>query len=56
MAETLNAGEICNRIVVVTERDTRLFTAAERMREQHVGSLVVVDETDAGRLVVGMPT
>lgn len=56
MAETLNAGEICNRIVVVAERETGLFAAAERMREQHVGSLVVVDKTGAGRLVVGMLT
>jgi CBS domain-containing protein len=56
MAETLNAGEICNRIVVVAERDTRLAAAAERMREQHVGCLVVVDEVGADRLVVGMLT
>jgi CBS domain-containing protein len=56
MSETLNAGEICNRIVVVAERDTPLLAAAQRMREQHVGCLVVVDETGSGRLVVGMLT
>jgi CBS domain-containing protein len=56
MPEILNAGEICNRIVVVAERDTPLLEAAKRMREQHVGCLVVVDETGAGRLVVGMLT
>lgn len=56
MAESLNAGEICSRIVVVAERDTPLFEAAQRMREQHVGCLVVVDETSSGRRVVGILT
>lgn len=56
MADTFAAGEICSRIVVVAERDTPLFDAARRMREQHVGCLVVVDESSAGRIVVGMLT
>ena len=56
MAESLNAGEICSRIVVVAERDTLLADAAQRMREQHVGCLVVVDETGSGRRVVGILT
>lgn len=56
MAETLNAGEICNRIVVVAERETTVPEAAQRMREQHVGCLVVVEETASGRRVIGMLT
>ena len=56
MAETLNAGEICNRIVVVAERAMTVVAAAQRMREQHVGCLVVVDETASGRVVIGMLT
>jgi CBS domain-containing protein len=56
VTESMNAGEICNRIVVVASRDTPLGDAARRMREQHVGCLVVVDDTGAGRLVVGMLT
>jgi len=56
MNEPLNAGEICNRIVVVAERDTPVLAAARRMREQHVGCLVVVDEAGFGRAVVGMLT
>ena len=52
----LNAGEICNRIVTVAERDMTLVQAAQLMRDHHVGCLVVVDETGAGRLVVGMLT
>lgn len=56
MNETLSAGEICNRIVVVAERSTPLPAAAQRMREQHVGCLVVVEEAALGRRVVGMLT
>jgi CBS domain-containing protein len=56
MAETLNAGEVCNRIVVVAERETTVPAAAPRMREQHVGWLVVVEETGSGRRVIGMLT
>lgn len=56
MNEPLNAGEICNRIVVVAERDTPVLAAARRMREQHVGCLVVVDEAGFGRAVAGMLT
>lgn len=53
---THNAGEICNRIVVVAERRTPLVDAARRMREEHVGCLVVVDATTAGRKVAGVLT
>lgn len=52
----MSAGEICNRSVVVTYRSVALSEAAREMREHHVGSLVVVEETDAGRLPVGMLT
>ena len=56
MSEKLNAGDICNRIVTVAERDMSLVQAAQLMRDHHVGCLVVVDETGADRLVVGMLT
>lgn len=49
-------GEICNRTVVVATRGTRLDEAARLMREHHVGSLVVVDETALGRKPVGIIT
>ena len=38
----MNAGELCNREVVVAYRNTPLVEAARLMREHHVGSLVVV--------------
>jgi CBS domain-containing protein len=56
MREPMNAGDICNRIVVVAGRKMPLREAARLMRDQHVGSLVVVDETAVGRVVVGMLT
>ena len=56
MREKMLAGDVCNRIVVFAERDMSLVQAAQLMRRRHVGCLVVVDETGAGRLVVGMLT
>lgn len=56
MSEKLNASDICNRIVTIADRGMRVVQAAQLMRDHHVGCLVVVDETGAGRLVVGMLT
>lgn len=56
MRETMNAADICNRIVTITERGMSITEAAQLMRERHVGCLVVVDESGAGRIVVGMLT
>ena len=52
----MNAGEICNREVVIAARDTGLIEAARLMREHHVGSLVVVIERDGKRVPVGILT
>jgi CBS-domain-containing membrane protein len=52
----MNAGEICNREVVVTYRDMGLVEAAGLMRENHVGSLVVVVDRLSERVPVGMLT
>lgn len=56
MQETMNAADICNRIVVIVERGMAITEAAQLMRDRHVGCLVVVDETGAGRIVVGILT
>lgn len=56
MREQLNMGEICSRTVVFIYKNVSISEAARIMREQHVGSLVVVEETDKGRAVVGMLT
>jgi CBS domain-containing protein len=52
----MNAGELCSRIVVFAERDMDLVEAARLMRDHHVGSLVVVDDTGAGRVPAGILT
>ena len=52
----MNAGEICNREVVVAYRGTNLFDAAKLMREHHVGSLVVVADRLPDRVPVGIVT
>ena len=52
----MTVGEICNRDVVVVRRDDPVTEAARRMREHHVGDLVVVDEKPGGRVPVGILT
>jgi predicted transcriptional regulator len=49
-------GEICNREVVYVNRDVTVHAACKLMRHYHVGSLVVVDETDGKRVPVGILT
>lgn len=56
MTERLTVGEACTRSVTIAFRATPLNGAARLMRENHVGSLVVVDETGGQRIVVGMLT
>ena len=56
MGEKMNAGEICNRVVVFATEEMSLKEAAALMRNEHVGSLVVVREADIGRIVIGMLT
>lgn len=42
----MKTGQICNRDVVTARLSTPLTEAAARMREHHVGSLVVIDPKD----------
>ncbi len=50
------AGEFCNRRVVIAHRGEPVLDAARRMRDEHVGCVVVVDESDGRRVPVGMLT
>ena len=52
----MNAGEICNREVVVAYRQMSLTQAAKLMRDHQVGSLVVVVDRLSERVPVGMLT
>lgn len=56
MSKRVNAGDVCIRDVDHAFRSLSVSEAARLMRERHVGCLVVVDETDKGRVVVGMLT
>jgi len=56
MGERLTTGEICTRNVTIAYRRTPVSGAARLMRENHVGCLVVVEDTDGMRVVVGMLT
>jgi CBS domain-containing protein len=52
----MNAGEICNREVVIAYREMGLTEAAKLMRKHHVGSLVVVVDRAKERVPVGILT
>lgn len=52
----MKVGELCNRSVVVAWRDTPLSEAARLMREEHVGSLVIVVERHGERIPAGILT
>lgn len=56
MGQQLTAGDICKHKVTVGYRQTSLVAAAQLMREDHVGSVVVVDEDNGSRRVCGMVT
>jgi CBS domain-containing protein len=45
----MQIGEICNRKVVVTGRETPVTEAAKLMREHHVGTLVILQDADSAR-------
>jgi CBS domain-containing protein len=49
-------GEICNREVVFARPNESVLSAAVLMREHHVGSLVVIDESDGKRVPTGIIT
>lgn len=52
----MQIGQICNPIVVVAPKDISIAEAARLMREQHVGSLVVVEPRGEGEAVIGILT
>lgn len=49
-------GEICNREVVIVQRDTTASEAAQLMRQHHVGDVVVVEERGGVKVPVGIVT
>ena len=50
-------GTVCSRAVVFSTREETVAAAAKLMRENHVGSIVVVEQMNGGkRLPVGIVT
>jgi CBS domain-containing protein len=52
----MDVREVCKSVVVFAYKGMALNEAARLMREHHVGSLVVVEEGDAGKSPIGMLT
>ena len=49
-------GEICNREVVIVQRDATTSEAAQLMRQHHVGDVVVVEDRGGAKIPVGIVT
>jgi CBS domain-containing protein len=52
----MEIGQVCNRHVVHITKEDRVLEAARRMRDEHVGDLVVVDEREGRKVPVGILT
>lgn len=52
----MRIADICTRCVVHVDAGASVHAAAELMRKRHVGSLVVTEEPDGGRVPIGMIT
>lgn len=49
-------SEICNREVIIAERDESALEAAKLMRKHNVGNVVVVEQRNGMRVPVGIVT
>jgi CBS domain-containing protein len=54
--DAMKVGEVCNREVVVVNRDQSILDAAKLMRSFHVGDVVVVQDAGSVRTPVGILT
>lgn len=52
----MSVGEICNREVIVIQRDEPVVEAAKLMRQFHVGAVIVIDKADGRTIPVGIVT
>jgi len=52
----MQVGDICSRNVSWVSRGVRVLDAARRMRSEHVGDLVVIDERDGHPTPIGVFT
>lgn len=49
-------SEICNREVIIVQRDDTALNAAKLMRQHHVGDVLVVEDHNGKRVPVGIVT
>lgn len=52
----MSVGEICNREVIVIQRDEPVVEAAKLMRQFHVGAVIVIDKADGRTVPAGIVT
>lgn len=52
----MNAGKICTHNVAVVDGNTTVLDAARRMRAEHVGDLVVVEDQGGHLVPIGIVT
>lgn len=52
----MSVGDVCNREVVVTDRDDTITHVSQLMRTYHVGDAIVVEERDGERIPSGVLT
>jgi len=52
----MTAGELCTRMVATIDPGESVLTAAKRMRDEHVGDLVVVETIEGGVRPIGILT
>jgi CBS domain-containing protein len=52
----MSVGELCSRVVTVVQRNESVMTAAQLMRQQHVGNVVVVEPEGEANRPVGILT
>jgi CBS domain-containing protein len=52
----MTVGELCNREVIICDPEETILEAARRMRDRHVGCLVVVEGEPGERVPIGIVT
>ncbi len=52
----MTVGEICNREVIVIQRDGTTLEAAKLMRQYHVGSVIVIEKQNDRQIPIGIVT
>jgi len=56
MENMMPVSEICNREVVIVQRNETALEAAKLMRQHHVGDVLVVEDRNGIRIPVGIVT